>query len=199
MPSRFAVMRLALLLILLSASGLVRAGEEFQAAPIGPVTIRTLPAYTTVEAEETGSLDTAWTKGFRLGARYAAYANSGLNTPAVLTFPDWDKQPSAEGDAVHLLVDIILDPLPNLPQVHDPGAIIVQMPAMTVACCAHSGGYTPENFQQCLQKIQDYLRAQKIMMVGPPRYLYYTDTYWVPNWWRVGEVQVPIAPGAWRN
>jgi hypothetical protein len=167
-------MRLLLFLTLLIAPLCVRGTEEFQAAPIGQVTIRTLPAYTAIEADETGTLDSAWTKGFRLGARYAAYANSGLNTPALLTFPDWDRHPTAAGSSVH-------------------------MPAMTVACCAHAGGYTAENFQRCFQKIEEYLKAQNIATVGPPRYLYYTDTYWVPNWWRVGEVQVPIAPGARRN
>jgi hypothetical protein len=192
-------MRLLLFLTLLIAPLCVRGTEEFQAAPIGQVTIRTLPAYTAIEADETETLDSAWTKGFRLGARYAAYANSGLNTPALLTFPDWDRHPTAAGSSVHLLVELLLDPLPDFPKVRDAGVVLVPMPAMTVACCAHAGGYTAENFQRCFQKIEEYLKAQNIATVGPPRYLYYTDTYWVPNWWRVGEVQVPIAPGARRN
>lgn len=187
-------MRRLVFLYLLVAPGLMQAAEQFAPAPSGEVTIRTLPAFTVVEAEETGSLDGAWTRGFKSGARYAAYAHSGLNTPAFLSFPDWEKKPVATGSAVHLLVQLILDPLPNLPRVHDGGVAIVQIPAMTVACCAHPGAYTPENFRRCLEKIESYVKAQHIAVTGPPRYLYYTDTYWVPNWWRVGEVQVPVAP-----
>lgn len=192
-------MRFVLFFSVLAVSGWLRAGEQFPPAPTGQVTIRTLPAYTVFEAEETGSLEDAWTRGFRRGARYAAYANSALNTPILLTFPNWEKSPVATGGSVHLLVQLILDPLPNLPPLHDPGAGIVQMPAMTVACFSHPGAYTPENFQRCLQNIQDYLRAHNIASTGPPRYLYYTDTYWVPNWWRIGEVQVPIVPEANQN
>jgi effector-binding domain-containing protein len=187
-------MRRLLLLALVLAPALAWGGQQFQPAPIGEVTIRTLPAYTVVEADETGSLEDVWTKGFRLGARYAAYADSSLNTPAFLNFPDWEKNPVATGRSVHVLVQIILDPLPNLPPARDPGAAIVQLPAMTVACCAHSGAYTSEHFRQCLDQIEGYLKAQKMVATGPPRYLYYTDTYWVPNLWRIGEVQVPVAP-----
>jgi hypothetical protein len=192
-------MRLFLLACLFTLPGLIHAGEVFQAARVGQVTIRTLPACTVIEADETGSLEAAWAKGFRLGARYAAFANSSLNTPTVMTFPDWDKKPDASGKAVHVLVQLMLDPLPNLPPVRDEGATLTPMPAMTVACFAQSGAYSAENFTQSLQKIMTYLKARHLAIAGSPRYLYYTDTSWVPNWWRVGEVQVPIVPSAQQN
>jgi hypothetical protein len=173
----------------------IQAGELFPPASTDEVSVRTLPAFTVIETDVTGSLDAGWAKGFKLGARYAAMSHSSLNTPTIITFPDWDKNPTAEGGRVHLLVQCLLDPLPDLPKVRDPGASLQQMPAMTVACCAHSGGYSPAHFMICLKKIEEHLRAQRIPAVGPPRYLYYSNTSWYPSWWRVGEVQVPIAAG----
>ena len=192
-------MRFFFLLLFLAAPGLLRAGELFQAARLGQVTIRTLPACTVIEADETGSLDSAWGKGFRLGARYAAYANSSLNTPTLMTFPDWGKKPDASGNAVHVLVQLMLDPSQNPPPMRDEGASLTPMPAMPLACYAQSGAYSAENFTQSLNKIMAYLKARHIAIAGPPRYLYYTDTSWVPNWWRVGEVQVPIVPSTEQN
>ena len=93
-----------------------------------------------------------------------------------MTFPDWDRNPTAEGDKLHVLVQCLLDPLPDPPRVHDRDASLVQMPSMTVACCSHTGVYSPANFMRCLKKIQDHLKAQGIPAVGPPRYLYYSDT-----------------------
>jgi len=177
----------------------IRANELFPAAPIDEVNIRTIPEFKVIETDTTGSLDTAWNKGFRLGARYAALAHSGLNTPTIITFPDWDKNPVVEGANLHVLVQCLLDPLPDLPKVHDAGATLEQIPSMTVACYAHRGAYSPANFLLGLKKIQDHLKAQNIPAVGPPRYLYYSDTTWTPSWWRVGEVQVPIPSGMGQN
>jgi hypothetical protein len=171
------------------------ASEIFPPAPIDEVSVHTIPAFTAIETDVTGSLEAGWAKGFRLGARYAAMAHSSLNTPTVITFPDWEKNPTAEGANLHLLVQCLLDPLPDLPKVHDRGASLEQMASMTVACCAHAGDYSPANFMLCLKKIQDHLHTQHIPAVGPPRYLYYSNTSWYPSWWRVGEVQVPIAAG----
>ncbi len=179
--------------------GTARANELFEAAPIDQVSIRTLPAFTVIETEMTGSLDSAWTKGFRLGARYAAFAHSSLNTPSLITFPDWDKNPTAEGAHLHLLVQLLLDPLPGLPKDPNHEAVLEQVPAMTVACYAQRGDYSPANFILGLKKIQEHLQAHNIRAVGPPRYLYYTNTSWIPSWWRVGEVQVPIAAGNGQN
>jgi hypothetical protein len=131
-----------------------------------------------------------------VGARYAARAGSGLNTPIVLTLPDWDKTPVADGAHVHLLVQCLLDPLPNLPAVRDRGAMLRDLPVVTVACYAQRGDYSPGAFVSGLRKIEAYMKARNIPQVGPPRYLYYTTTSWMPSWWRVGEVQVPIAAGA---
>jgi len=187
------------LLLFTAVSVPTRANELFAAAPIDEVSIRTLPAFTVIETDTTGSLDTAWAKGFRLGARYAAFAHSGLNTPTLITFPDWDKNPVAEGPRLHLLVQLLLDPLPDLPKARDPEAAVEPMPSMTVACYAHRGDYSPANFLSGLKKIQEHLKTQGIRVLGPPRYLYYSDTNWVPSWWRVSEVQVPIAAGSGQN
>ncbi len=175
------------------------ANEMFQPAPLEEVSVHTLPAFTVLETDTNGSLDTAWAKGFRLGARYAALAHSGLNTPTIMTFPDWDKSPTAQGTKVHVLVQVLIDPLPNLPKVHDHDAELRPMRAMTVACFAHRGTYSSAHFQLGLQKIQDYLKTHGIAAAGPPRYLYFTDTSWVPSSWRIGEVQIPIAPGTGQN
>jgi len=177
-----------------------RASELFGAAPVGEVSIRTLPAFTVIETDTTGSLDTAWNKGFRIGARYAAFAHSGLNTPAMLTFPDWEKNPTAEGASVHILVQLMLDPLPDLPRPHDADVALEPVPGMTVACYAMNGAYSTAAFLLGLKKIEDHLKAQGIPIVGPPRYLYYSVTSsWLPESWRVSEVQVPIAPNGGKN
>lgn len=170
--------------------------ELFAPAPIDEVSVRTLPGFSILEADTTGSLDSAWEKGFRLGARYAASAGSGLNTPTILTFPDWEKTPSADGKNVHLLAQCLLDPLPNLPPARDEGAMLREMPTMTVACYAQRGDYSPAAFLDGLHKIEAYMKTRHIPQAGPPRYLYYTTTRWVPSWWRIGEVEVPIAAGA---
>jgi len=178
----------------------VRASELFQAAPIDEVSVHTLPAFTVIETDTTGSLDTNYAKGFRLGARYAALSHSGLNTPTIITFPDWETNPSADGANLHVLVQILIDPLPDLPKVRDRDTALVQMPAMTVACFAQRGAYTAARFMLGLKKIEDYLKARGLPAAGPPRYLYYSDnTSWVPSWWQVGEVQVPIAAGGGQN
>ncbi|HEY0256434.1 MAG TPA: hypothetical protein VGC39_03245 [Candidatus Methylacidiphilales bacterium] len=186
---------LTALLFLATGGAMVRAGELFSPAPADEVSVRTIPAFTVIETEVTDSLDAGWAKGFRLGARYAAMAHTGLNTPTLITFPDWDKNPTAEGNKLHLLIQCLIDPLPDLPKVHDRGASLEQMPAMTVACCAHMGAYSPANFMLCLKKIEDHLHTQRIPAIGPPRYLYYSNTSWYPSSWRIGEVQVPIAAG----
>ena len=177
----------------------VRAHDLIQAAPLDEVSIRTLPAFTVIETESTGSLDTAWAKGFRLGARYAAFAHSGLNKPTIITFPDWEKAPTAEGNQLHVLVQCLLDPLPDLPKPHDAGVMVRQMPSMTVACYARRGAYSPANFLLSLKAIEEHLHTHNIRAVGPPRYLYYTDSAWVPSWWRIAEVQIPIAASAGQN
>jgi len=177
------------------AGGPVSAAELFAPAPIDEVSVRSLPVFTVVETETTGPIDTAWQKGFQAGARFAALAGSGLNTPTIITFPDWEKTPSANGK-VHVLVECLLDPLPNFPSVRDPDAALRDLPGMTVACYAERGSYSPAAFAAGLKQIQAYLKARHIPQVGPPRYLYYATTSWMPSWWKVGEVQVPIAGGA---
>jgi hypothetical protein len=176
-----------------------RGNELFQSAPLDQVSVRTLPAFTVIETETTGTLDASWTKGFRLGARYVALSQTSLNTPTIITFPDWEKSPTAEGDKVHVLIQLMLDPIPNLPKVHDLDAEVEPMSGMTVACYAQSGAYTPAAFALGLKKIQDHLKAEGIAAIGPPRYLYYSTTNWTPSMWRVSEVQVPIAAGSGRN
>ena len=195
MNTRISYVLPAIFFFLGTGWGSIRASELFQPAPIDEVSVRTIPAFTVIETDVTGPLDAGWAKGFRLGARYAAMTRSSLNTPTVITFPDWDKNPTAEGNNLHLLIQCLLDPLPDLPKVHDHGAALEQMPAMTVACCAHTGAYSPAHFMLCLKKIEDHLRSQHIPAVGPPRYLYYSNTSWYPSWWRIGEVEVPIAAG----
>jgi len=173
----------------------LHASELFSPAPVDVVSVRTLPAFTVIATDTRGSLDAAWGHGFRLGARYAALARSGLNTPTILTFPDWDATPVAGGNNVHVLVQVLLDPLPDLPKVRDLDATLQQIPATTVACYALRGDYSPDSFVFGLKKIQDYLKTKNIPAVGAPRYLYYVTTGWMPSWWRIGEVEVPIAPG----
>lgn len=173
----------------------LRGSELIAPAPINEVSIRTTPAFTVIETDTIGSLDTAWTKGFHVGARYTALANAGLNTPTIMTFPDWEKTPSAEGSRVHVLVQCLLQPMPDYPRVRDHDGELRKMTSMTVACYAQQGAYSAASFQAGLKKIQDYLKARSIPSVGPPRYLYYSDSNWMPSWWRVGEVQVPIPSG----
>lgn len=187
------------LLVFATTTGSIQAEELIAPALVDEVSIRNLPAFTVIETDATGSLDAAWTKGFRLGARYAALAHSGLNTPTIITFPDWEKNPTAEGTNLHVLVQCLLDSLPDLPKVRDRSATVQSMPGMTVACYAHRGAYSPTAFMFGLKKIQDHLKTQGIPIVGPPRYLYYSNSDWMPSWWRVGEVQVPIPSGLGQN
>ena len=172
------------------------AAELFAPAPIDEVSVRSLPAFTVLETEKTGSLDLSWQRGFQNGALFAARAGSGLNTPTIVTFPDWEKAPTADGNQVHMLVQVMLDPLPRFPSVREPDAMLRDMPGMTVACYAQRGAYSPEALAAGLKQIMGYLKAKHIPQVGPPRYLYYATTSWMPSWWKVGEVEVPIAPGA---
>lgn len=181
------------------SSGWIGANELIAPAPVDEVSIRTLPAFTVIEADETESLGAAWTRGFRLGARYSALAHSGLNTPTIMIFPDWEKNPTAEGASVHVLVQCLLDPLPDFPRVRDNGATVRQMPSVTVACYAQRGTYSPLSFELGLKKIRDYLKAKSIPGVGAPRYLYYSNSTWMPSWWRVSEAQVPIPSGMGQN
>jgi hypothetical protein len=186
---------LVAVLLLFAGGSSLRAAELFAPSPVDEVSVRRLPSFTVLETEFTGTVAAGWDKGYRLGARYGVHAGSGLNTPTIITFIDWEKNPTAEGDEVHFLVQCLLDPLPGYPHVRDPGASLRDMPAMTVACFAQSGEYSPEAFQHGLGKIMAYLKSRHVPQVGPPRYLYYVTTNWMPSWWRIGEVQVPIAPG----
>ena len=194
-PGRMIQGRAAFLICLLAGSGWLRAAQLFAPAPLDEVSVRTLPAFTVLETESTSSLDEAWGKGFRLGARYAVHSGSGLNTPTIVTFPDWEKNPTAQGDKVHLLVQCLLDPLPDFPRVRDGGAAVRNMPGMTVACYAESGNYSAAAFAAGLAKIEIFLKSRHLPQAGPPRYLYYATTSWLPSWWRIGEVQVPVAAG----
>jgi len=187
------------LLLFMAGSGWIRAEELIAPALLDEVSVRNLPAFTVIETDTTGSLDASWIKGFRLGARYAALAHSGLNTPTMITFPDWEKSPTAEGTTLHVLVQCLIDPLPDLPRVRDRSATVQAMPAMTVACYAHRGVYSPASFMSGLKTIQEHLKARGIPIVGPPRYLYYSNSAWMPSWWRVSEVQVPIPSGIRQN
>ena len=173
-----------------------RGAELFPPARFDEVSVRTLPAFTVLETESTGSIDEAWSKGFRFGARYAVQSGSGLNTPTIITFPDWEKSPTAQGGKVHVLVQCLLDPLPDLPRVKDGGSTLRNLAGMTVACYAQSGNYSAAAFASGLEKIEGYVKAHHLAQSGPPRYLYYVTTSWMPSWWRIGEVQVPIAVGA---
>lgn len=186
--NRFFCALAALVLIPLAAT----ADELFPAAPTDEVVIRTIPACSSIEYETTGALGPAWVKGFQWGARYAAYAHSALNTPTIITFPDWEKTPDAAGPQVHLLIDTLLDPLPDFPTPHEEHLTLVPQPQITVACFAQTGPYSAENFLRGLHKIESFLQGRSIPETGPPRYLYYNNTAWWPTWWQVGEVQVPV-------
>lgn len=199
MKSRRVHAILGVLWFLAISAEWIRADELIAPAPLDEVSIRTIPAFTVIETDATESIGAAWTKGFRLGARYAALAHSGLNTPTIVTFPDWEKNPTAEGASIHVRVQCLLDPLPDFPRVRDHGATLQQMPSMTVACYARRGAYSPVSFELGLKKIRDYLKAKRIPDVGAPRYLYYSNSTWMPSWWRVSEAQVPIPSGMGQN
>ena len=195
----FLIRGLLLVLTLVAASSRAPADELFPPAPLDQVSIRTLPGFTALQVTQTTSLAKAWSRGFRLGGRYAARAGSHLNTPTLLVFPDWEKRDALSGDQVPSLMLILLDPLPNYPSTADQNASLQRISGGTVACYAEGGVYTAERFAAGLKKIEALLQTRGLPPIGPARYVYYSTIDWLPAFWHIGEVQVPIASGAPAN
>ncbi len=75
---------------------------------------------------------------------------------------------------------------------------MTDQPALTVVCYSQYGSYTLENFKKGLNEVQAYLKKANLVQSGPPRILYYNNPAWIPSWWMLSEIQVPI-PNAMPN
>lgn len=113
-----------------------------------------------------------------------------MTAPVELTFPgaagQGEEAPQPEAMAFLYRQPSVGAPGPD-------GAIVVRdySPA-TVLSMAIRGSYTPERFQEGLKRLDAYLDGHpEFRSAGPPRYLAYNSPF-VPWFWKLGEVQVPI-------
>jgi hypothetical protein len=90
------------------------------------------------------------------------------------------------------LIQLLLNPKSHLPHPKKEGLKLVESPSVTIACYATRGTYTHETFKKGLEKILAHLKSAGIPTVGVPRHALYQPTNWLPEKWRISEVQVPI-------
>lgn len=181
---------LTLGLLLVFGAGLARADEVIPVSPLDTVTVKKIPSYPMIEAELTGPIDKVWEHGFRQVARYATGSGMPLQFPVVMIYPETDKPDWMQ--KAHFFLHLPLPPQDRYPTPREAGLNQGETHGLTVACYAFRGAYTAENFQKGLAKIQEYLARGGVPAIGPPRWLYYSVTSWLPTAWWVSEVQVPI-------
>jgi hypothetical protein len=172
----------------------VLAEDWLPISDLNKVVLRSVPAYTAIEAELTGPVETAWQKAHRDCIRYAAQLGGEVQWPVVIVYPEWEN--SAPEPKTRLLVQLLLPPAQNYPEPKRQGLRVVDAPALVVAACAFKGAYSFQNFLSAKNKIEAYLKEKDIRQNGPPRHLYYSNASWTPQSWRVSEVQIPVAASA---
>lgn len=169
---------------------IVSASEFLPHSDIGQVMVKSIPGYTAIESEIHGDPISSWEKGYREDARYIVAVGSELTYPIIVTYPEWDS--SKDKTKMKLLVHMALSPNLNLIDPKQSDSRVIDVPPMNVASYAYRGAYSLENFQRGLDAINDFLKKKGIPAAGPPRHLFYSNISWTPNWFRVGEVEVPI-------
>jgi effector-binding domain-containing protein len=179
----------AFLFFLLSVISL-RADDLLPCSELNQISVKTIPAYTAIEAEVSGNPETAWESGFRQDTRYLARINSPFSYPILISYPE---EGNANSSQTATLVQLIVSAENQISVPKEKGLQIVQVPSTAVACYAYRGAYTSENYKLYLGKILAHLKEEGISQAGPPRHLLYSNTSWIPSWWRVSEIQVPIS------
>lgn len=78
------------------------------------------------------------------------------------------------------------------PQKINPNVKVTDYPAMTVISAGIQGAYTWENYQNHLQKLQNWLAENpEYQIAGPPRRLLYNSPM-TPEQMKRSEVQIPV-------
>jgi hypothetical protein len=195
MNCRRPLIRFALLFFCLLVPALLRGEDLLPMGEIDHVAVRELPAYTAIESEVLGPVETIWEKAYRQDARYVAAVHGQPGWPVVVIYPDWETKPPEK--SARLLVQLVLNTEinPDKLDTHTIGMKITAMPSATVVSCAYRGTYTLENFKAALARIEAYIQEKELKPIGPPRHLYFSNTAWTPSFMRVSEVEVPVAAG----
>lgn len=180
--------------LILAATDTLRADDFLPSVDTGKVVVRTIPNYPAIESEVSGSVEKDWNRGYRQCARYVASIDNELRWPVVVTYPDWKEQEPQE--KTRMLVHLILNTQKEFGLPKEKGLAMTDQPAITVACYSMHGAYTLENFKKGLAEIQTHLKNHNIPAAGPPRVLYYNNPAWVPSWFLLQEVQVPVPTSA---
>ena len=190
MRRSLSLLSTAAILLLALVNPSLRADDFLPNVEPGKIVVRTIPGYPAIEAEIEGSVEKDWERGFRQGARYVASIENELRWPIVVTFPDWLNQPPQP--KARMLVHLILNTQRDFAFPKEKGLAMTDQPTVNVACYALRGAYTLENFKKGLTEIQTYLKQNNLTQNGPPRVLYYSNPAWMPSFWLLQEVQVPI-------
>jgi hypothetical protein len=156
----------------------------------GKVVVRTIPGYPAIEAEIEGNVEKEWDRGFRQCARYVASINNELRWPVVVVYPDWVAQPPEP--KARMLVHLILNEQKDFALPKEKGLAMTDQPQQTVVCYSQYGAFTLENFKKGLAEVQNYMKKNNLVQSGPPRILYFTNPAWIPRWWMLSEIQIPI-------
>ena len=85
--------------------------------------------------------------------------------------------------------------LETLPEPNDPGVTLRQVPARHIAAVRYSGFWSEENYQQNKARLDDWIRKQRLTIVGEPTWARYNPPF-MPWFLRRNEILVPVAaPG----
>lgn len=160
--------------------------------PVGEVIVKRYPQSraATVQADAAKGGENSM---FRSLFKHIKTNNIAMSAPVDMTWSDPGEADSAPRETA--MAFIYSDP--TLGKTGADGIVqVVDLPAQTVLSIAVRGSYSQENFAEGLKKLKAFLAQHEgqYRVVGPPRFLAYNSPF-VPWFMKLGEVQLPVAPG----
>jgi hypothetical protein len=156
------------------------------------VIIKNVPSLDVIEAELQGDPVKVWHKGYQQNALYLARGDMKRRPPTLISLAEGSWESLEPEPKVH--VQNILEQGTLYPDLakRDEGLRVVNLPGATVAALAVRGAYNRENILAAFAKLQAYLVRTQKPAAGDPRLLIYDAEDWMPEKYKLMEVQIPV-------
>lgn len=159
--------------------------------PVGEIILKEYPAYRAARTSAPAGTTNASGAMFRPLFQHIKKNDIAMTAPVEMTYPDAAGRQDQPISMAFLYGD------PNMGQTAQDGSVdVIDLPPRTVLSVTLRGGYEA-SFETGIVLLHEWLSANpgRYEITGPPRFLGYNSPF-VPPFLRIGEVQLPVKPGA---
>lgn len=157
--------------------------------PVDEVILKTYPAHRLARVTAEGGSNGMFMKLFR----HIERNEIKMTAPVEMTWSEEGEKPARDPDAMAFLYGSTAIGTPGADEA-DPNVIVEDVPEIQVVSIGLRGAYDEKTFRRGYEKLEAWLAEHpEWEPAGGPRTLGYNSPF-VPNFFKVSEVQIPVAP-----